>query len=178
MKRIILPLFCLVLLCGCAGYKEINNGYLITATAFEKSNDNVKITLNAVLPESQDILVLSSSGSSLQSAFENLKKQQTKAFYFEHCGVVVLNENIKADKKEILNFCKQKMDIPISAGVVYCNDITALFNADCTGYDIMSLIKNTEIDTQNRIYKIEQQNTKLPIIALKNGVMYFEGEIE
>ncbi|MDO4607654.1 MAG: hypothetical protein Q4B40_00495 [Clostridia bacterium] len=177
MKKIILSLVCVGLLCGCSGYKEINNGFLVTSVAVGKTDNDIEIMLNVIQPENEKGLILSGSGTDLKSAYKEIKKSQTKTLYFEHCGTIVLNQNIKGETKQILNFCKSQMNIPIAAQVVYCSDAKALFNADQTGYDVISLIKNTGGNGQNRIYKIEQgKNTKIPTVAVKDNTMVFEGE--
>ncbi len=179
MKKLI-PLFCLMLLCGCSGYKEINNGYLVTGIAFDKTSDGVKITVNAVLPEGEENMILSGSGEGLKSALNDLKKAQVKTLYFEHCGTVVLNQNLKDNVYSILEFCKNQIKTPIAARVVLCNDAGSLFLADRTGYDVISLLKNNNFKTDNRLYKIEQGvgKTVLPLLSVKQNTISFEGEIK
>lgn len=177
MKKIILSLFFAILLCGCTGYKETNNGYLVTSVAISKSGDGVTILLNTLSSKDQESIILSSEGYDLKSAFKNLKKQQTKSLYFEHCGVVALTTNLKNDVKPILNFCKNTIKVPIAVQIVYCDDANALFAADRTGYDVISLIKNADNKTDNLLYKIEQKTKfKLPIIIVRDDVMFFEDE--
>ncbi len=172
MKKLI-PLFCLILLCGCSGYKEINNGYLVTGIAFDKTDNGVKITVNAVLPEGEENMILSGSGDSLSSAFNNLKKSQVKTLYFEHCGTVVLNQNLKDNLYPILEFCKNQIKTPIAVRVVFCNDSKSLFLADRTGYDVISLLKNSNFKTDNRLYKIEQgvRETVLPLLSVRQNTI-------
>ncbi len=176
MKKIILSLACVCLLCGCSGYKEINNGYLVTSAAIGKTDNYIEIILNVILPENDESLVLLGRGKNLKSAYDEIKNSQTKTLYFEHCGTVVLNQNIKGEIKQVLTFCKTQMNIPIAAQVVYCNKAKSLFEADRTGYDVISLVKNTGGNGQNHIYKIEQRsNIKIPVIAVREGTIYFEG---
>ncbi len=185
MKKIILPMFCVLLLCGCSGYKEINNGYLVTAIAFDKTEDNSQIILNTILPEGTDeTIILTGSGHDFNSAFGELKKSQVKTLYFEHCGVLAVKKDIpKNELVDILKFCKDKIRLPIAVRTIYCTDATALFKADRTGYDVITLINNSGTKTDNRLYslgrKISDKNDfSLPLITTRAGTIYFEGEIE
>ncbi len=180
MKKIILSLFCVVLLCGCSGYKEVNDGYLVTGIAFERLDGGVKITASIILPQSPEGVILSAVGSDLSTALCELKKSQVNTLYFEHCGAVVLNQNIKSDALKIFELCKTKIKIPISAKAVYCDNAEQLFLADRTGYDIISLLKNNHAKSDNRIFKIEQaaDSISLPLISVRDKTMIFEGEIK
>lgn len=180
MKKLIAPFILILLLCGCGEYKEINNGYLVTSVAFEKSGSDTQITVNILLPENDENLILTGSGIDLTAAFKALQKSQVKNFYFEHCGTVVLNQNVKNDVFDILNFCKNDIKMPVSARVVYCNNASSLFDADNTGYDVITLLKNSKQETDNRLYKIEQskKSPALPLVKAEQDTIYFEGEIK
>ncbi len=180
MKKTILSLLCLILLCGCSGYKEINDGYLVTSVAFEELDGGGLITANIILPQTEENMILSAWGGDFDEAFSALKKAQVRSLYFEHCGTVVLNPRLKPQAFEILELCKNKIKIPIAARVVYCHDAKALFSADRTGYDVISLLKNNNARQDNQIFEIEQtaDNLELPFISISDKTMIFEGEIK
>ncbi len=179
MNKLIPFVMCILLLCGCSGYKEINNGYLVTAIAFEKTENGVKINASAFLPVLEENIVLQGTGGDFNSAFNELKRKQVKTLYFEHCGTVVLNQNFKDEALTVLEFCKNKIKVPIAARVILCNDAKALFEADKTGYDVISLLKNNNYNGEDRLYKIEQKGEiALPFVTVNEKVISFEGEIK
>ncbi len=180
MKKIIISLACVLLLCGCGRYKEINSRYLVTGIAFENTDKGVLISVNVLLPEAGENMILKGEGNNLNGALAELKKAQVKSLYFEHCATVALNQNTKNEISKILRFCKNQINIPISAQLIYCNDSYALFSADRTGYDVVTLLENSNVTSSCRLYKTEQRiaDFTLPLIRAENDTITFEGDIK
>ena len=175
----------MLLLCGCSGYKEINNGYLVTAISFEKSGEESQILLKVLLPENEDeSLILSGSGSGFDEAFSMLLRTQAKSLYFEHCGVLAIKRDTpKNEIEDILSFCHKKLNAPAAMRAVYCDDTKSVFDADKTGYDVITLINNNGIKYENRLYALKRKiNDKadfsLPMVSARDNTVFFEGEVQ
>ena len=85
MKKLSLMLIilCLISLCGCATYREIDRGYLVTAIGFKRTNENVSIALEAISsPDANDTssqkATLVADGKTINDAYFSLRSQLVK----------------------------------------------------------------------------------------------------
>lgn len=180
MRRFLalLTLICIVFLCGCSGYREIDRGYLVTAVGICKNDDNVQIYLEAQSSASTskniERSILTGSGTTTAAAFEDMKFQLVKPLYFEQVGTAVFQGTPShAD----LLFLTDTLKIHYGTFLVQCNDVEKLFHFDSPGkilgYDIIGLIKNfekeTNTDTRSRIFEILKFNIPLSKIDVTNN---------
>lgn len=184
----ILTLISLILLCGCAGYREINRGYLVTAIGFKRIDGGISITAEAV--SSQDTqdkpsekTILSGDGATVADAYRALESQLVKPLYFEQLGTVIADDSL--DKKslaQVLDFCGNLQSVSLGVYVVKTPDTTSLFNLETDGgvlgYDIIGIIKNYEKtqsrDMPNQLYQLKRErltdkDISLPSVNVIDG---------
>lgn len=175
MKRLfILPSICFViLLCGCADYREIDKGYLVTSIGISSQENTTSIFVEAL--SSSDVIskeitrvVLTETGKNLKEAYKNLQASLVKPLYLEQLGAVFLENTDITPLSEIKQL---KLDVY----VVKTNSAKALFEGETIsgvlGYDVISLIKTQQKNTQNQLYKIQNKNQTLPTVDFLNGKM-------
>ncbi len=185
MKKfaILLIFILLVSLCGCAGYREIDRGYLVTALGISRLNGQTNLTIEAVASsdvsdKSSQRQILTAIGNTADAAFEQLKSQLVKPLYFEQLGAVVFEDDVN-DKD--IKFLKNIENINYGIYLVKTDDINALFNAETPsgvlGYDIIGLIKNYNKENggkiTNQFYHIQRNKNRLPIVNVADGNLIF-----
>lgn len=186
MKKFLMCLCCvtLVFCCGCGSYREINQGFLVTAIGFEKQDNNVKIVLETVFDSEKtedESNLLSGEGESFESAYGQIKNTLVKKLYFEHCGVVAIDVGFTENEiAKILKFYQEISTVNTGVYAVRTNNATSLFKtrtkSESVGYDIINLIKNSNKVFSNQLYQINRQNfnVELPIINSKNNTLILE----
>lgn len=185
MKKfaILLIFILLFLLCGCAGYREIDRGYLVTALGISRLNGQTNLMVEAVTSsdvsdESSQRQILTATGDTADAAFKQLKSQLVKPLYFEQLGAVVFDDDVN-DKD--IKFLKNIENINYGIYLVKTNDINTLFNAESPsgvlGYDIIGLIKNYNKENggkiTNQFYHIQRNKNRLPIVNAVGGSLTF-----
>ncbi len=109
MKKIILLLASFIItitLTGCNGYEELNNLSIVTAVAFDKTDDEYELSfLIANSPKAQTsakegeakTTVYSSKGKSIAEASKSIEQIVPKQIYLGHINVVIISEEIAKD---------------------------------------------------------------------------------
>lgn len=191
MKKlwIISALVSLLLLSGCADYKEIDRGYIVTAIGvYQQTNETTvvieTVSSSNVADDPPERLLLYGEGDSFKTAINNLTAQLVKPLYFEHLGSVIFQENSTVGQQaQLLNYLINEQNINYDSHIVKTKYVSALFESDThggiLGYDIIGLISNhnaqSKINIQNQIYHIfRQPNTTLPTIAVSDGALILE----
>lgn len=184
MKKVILAVLFLFLLCGC---EKTGPEYLISSIGFDNENGKYNVYFEAVIinseNEEQTLKLLNGKGDSIDKAVKQIKNSCTQPLLLSHCGVIVIGENIDADQfKDIKNYCYDTDPITLSAYFVKAKNAKELLSAKpvssaCVGYDIMGLLKQNDA-TKNRFFEIlnDVQNVKLPTISVKDKGVYFDGK--
>lgn len=109
MKKFILiitTLFITVTLTGCGGYEELNNLSIVTAVAFDKTDDEYELSfLIANSPKAQTsakegeakTTVYTGTGKTIAEASKDIEQIVPKQIYLGHINVVVISEDIAED---------------------------------------------------------------------------------
>ena len=109
MKRLtlILSFFIIsIFLTGCAGYEELNNLSIVTAVAFDKTDDNYELSfLIANSPKAQTsakegeakTTVYEGKGKTIAEASKAIEQIVPKKTYLGHINVVIISEDIAKD---------------------------------------------------------------------------------
>ena len=93
-------------LTGCAGYEELNNLSIVTAVAFDKTDDNYELSfLIANSPKAQTsakegeakTTVYEGKGKTIAEATKNIEQIVPKKIYLGHINVVIISEDIAKD---------------------------------------------------------------------------------
>lgn len=109
MKKLTLILTILIItitLTGCAGYEELNNLSIVTAVAFDKTDDEYELSfLIANSPKAQTsakegeakTTVYTGKGKTIAEASKDIEQIVPKQVYLGHINVVVISEDIAKD---------------------------------------------------------------------------------
>lgn len=103
-NKIILLFVCLLMVCGCSNYRELDDLAIITAIAIDKAEDeNYELSfLIANSPKAQTsskegeakTTVFSGKGKTLTEAANSVDSKSPKTLYYGHINVVVISEEI------------------------------------------------------------------------------------
>ena len=109
MKKLILIITTLIIsvtLTGCGGYEELNDLSIVTAVAFDKTDDEYELSfLIANSPKAQTsakegeakTTVYTGKGKTIAEASKDIEQIVPKQVYLGHINVVVISENIAKD---------------------------------------------------------------------------------
>ena len=109
MKKLILIITTLIIsvtLTGCGGYEELNNLSIVTAVAFDKTDDEYELSfLIANSPKAQTsakegeakTTVYTGKGKTIAEASKDIEQIVPKQVYLGHINVVVISEDIAKD---------------------------------------------------------------------------------
>ena len=108
MKKfaLIITFILTITLTGCGGYKELNNLSIVTAVAFDKTNDEYELSfLIANSPKAQTsakegeakTTVYTGKGKTIAEASKDIEQIVPKQIYLGHINVVVISEDIAED---------------------------------------------------------------------------------
>ena len=109
MKKLVLILTILIItitLTGCGGYEELNNLSIVTAVAFDKTDDEYELSfLIANSPKAQTsakegeakTTVYTGKGKTIAEASKDIEQIVPKQVYLGHINVVVISEDIAKD---------------------------------------------------------------------------------
>ena len=109
MKKTILIIITIILtisLSGCSGYDELNKLSIVTAVAFDKTDDEYELSfLIANSPKSQTsskegeakTTVYSGKGKTVTEAVKEIEQISPKQIYLGHINVVIISEDIGED---------------------------------------------------------------------------------
>lgn len=190
MKIILIFLICISLVFsnGSLGYREIEDGYIVTSVAFEKTGNEVEMILEVLLPLSTEQTyenMLYGKGENFEKAYVEIQKSLVKSLYFEHCGVIIISNNYTVSETEkIFDFCKNLKLISIDVYAVVTDDLNEIFktekSSESLGYDIIELLKNSKFESlKNQFYQIEKQyalglTPNFPVVNVKNNRLILE----
>lgn len=197
MKRLILTLLCLSLLCGCSNIRRIvaqNGRYLVSAMGVDKAENGVLVSLEAVVINSQDSeqdikpQVFEGEGENIEKAFKSALLKTAKPFDLSHCAIIILGQELdNKNREDIYNFCLNNLELTVSVGFVASENANALLKlkpvSDITvGYEIVTMLETqyseNKIAFNNRFFEIEnlilkgEQQKSLPFFEV-SGEQYF-----
>ena len=155
-------------LCGCTGYRESDNTFVVSAIGFDKTEKNYTIFIETVTAnEAESELkeeTYKAEGETLESALYSLKNKIYKPLSFEHCSVILVSPRIiKKDFKDVVHFCKKTEGLNTSVYFAATEEIEKIISADAVseaagGYDISAAIESRYgedgIKYKNRLYEL------------------------
>lgn len=178
LRKILVFIFALLCftLSGCATYKEIDRGYLVTTIGVQKTSDKATIFIEALVSsdisnEKNKRIVLKGAGRDERHAYSNLKSMLVKPLYFEQLGTIVVDEQSNID------FLKDGANLNLGVYLVKTSDVTSLFenytSSGVIGYDIIALVKTQQKENNqkinNQLYNLYSDEFTIPIVNLTDG---------
>lgn len=198
MKKAVMCLVLLLLtstLCGCTALTSESHRYLIASVGFDKKDDGIIATVEAVAINSEDDagkrrILLNGEGETPKEAMYDAEKKATQPFNLSHCGVIVLGENLKyADFDEICEYLYDTDEITFSVYMLSAKNAEKLIEKNpvssvAAGYDLMSIINKESEQSgrkfRNSLYEVVAQKSRkngsveLPYFTLSGEYRVFE----
>lgn len=180
--------------CGCSAKEAIASDkqeYIVSAIGFDRENTKVKMFLETVIVNSDDLSpkknskLIFGTGKTVEEAFAKITAKTTQPLMFSHCGVVAIGEGITAKQLEnIYDFCYEKDEINLAAMFILTPKAEKLFSLKplssvAMGYDIMSMTEviseDRGINFKNLLYEIESARQK-PLKTVYMPFLTADGE--
>ncbi len=197
---LVLSLVLLLFACGCslkdAVFAEASE-YIVTAIGFDKEEDNIKITMEALIINSEDaeaenkLVALTGSAATIEKALQGIYIKTAQPLMLSHMGVIAIGDSISADGfKEICDYCYRTDEISVSAMMISVEDASVLFSCPpvssvTVGYDIMSMLKSqsnrTGMSFKNRFFEVEALRempakiTAVPFFEVSEESFFYNG---
>lgn len=183
-KCFIIVLLMLFLLCGCQGYRGLDEMVIVTGIAIDKTpeNDNYRLTFEIVdltVPVKEMGLkgqVIESEGKTLFDAVRNAKKRITKKLYFGQAQIIIVSQEIarNEDVGIIVDWFLRDVECRETMCFIISQEETAreMFEIEALTHPLVS----TEI---NNILELDQEvtSTTLCVELYKAfGGLHSEGE--
>ncbi len=187
----------LCFLCGCTGYRESDNSFIVSAMGFDKEGGNFTIFIEAVTANETEAELKEETyeahGETLEAALYSLKNKIYKPLSFEHCSVILVSPNIaQKDMKNVVEFCKKTEELNTSVYFAATEEVEKIISADAVseaagGYDISSLIESRDeedgISYKNRLYELLSATDEfiptfyLPFLKADDDKFHTQGEL-
>jgi len=195
LSLFLLSICFLSLFCGCNGYRETGNSYIVTMLGFDFDKKYTAfaevVTSNNKSDEDMPIAeIYKSTGNSPESALYSLKSKLPKSLMFNHCSAVVMGSGIKGkEQRDVFEFCEELHELNLSVYMV-CADVAENIFTSCEpvslarGYDIAGLITEMKeasgVDVLNRFYECnkylkEKEYFTLPIVKTNDSKIEVSG---
>ncbi len=183
----VIGLCIMVSFCGCKGYRETENGYIVTALGFDKGKkDEFSISVEVVsagggeTTNSPSSEILVGGGKSPGNAVFTLNDELSKTLIFDHCAVVILGEELtKGQTEEIFKYLDVLKELNLGVFLTTTKNSKELLTKSksvsvARGFDIAGNIKESAteagINYHNKFYEINK--------AYKNGELYSMPNLE
>ena len=199
MRIKLISLFCVVsflMLCGCSGYREADNGYIVTAIGFD-GNEDFKVSVEVVTAGGSELRsepkseVISGKGNSPMEAVFSLNSKISKNLVFDHCTALLIGKNLSGKNlEEVLKYGKEIKELNFAIDMFMCESAEDLLKESesvsvARGFDIAANLKETKsetgIDYQNKFYEIYMEynagkSYSFPYLKVKNERIIIDGE--
>ena len=197
MKRaaLLLVSLCLILTCGCSGYREIDSEYLISAIAFEKEGKSFHVYAEVRSISTQDkepeSKLFDADGDTPYEAVNNMALLLPKKAVFDHCGTAIIDEKITGkDFKSVIKYLYDTRNLNLGIYLFAAKDVKKILSCDpqaiSVGYDIMSIQDNMEktsgVKFKNKYYETVSRTMAnggfcLPVVSVNDDRPSISGQI-
>lgn len=193
---VVVCLFALLLICGCDGYRETDNCYIVSAIGFD-AGEKMKIFVEVVSTgggersSAPTAEIISGEGDTPENAMFLLTGQTSKILMLDHCTALVIGESVKAENfKKITDYANRLKEINPAVYMVRTESAEKLLGESqpisvARGFDIAGNIRETENDTgiryENRFFELfaaykNKRLYKMPFLTVKKGRIIIDGE--
>lgn len=160
-NKIILLFVCLLMVCGCSNYRELDDLAIITAIAIDKADDeNYELSfLIANSPKAQTsskegeakTTVFSGKGKTLTEAANSVDSKSPKTLYYGHINVVVISEEIA--REGFLNIADWLLRSPETRKQFYL-----MQSKDDDAKDVLKIVEPLEATPSQSITSLIESN--------------------
>lgn len=92
MKKIIIILF-IILFCGCADYKELNDIAIVSGISIDREKDEYSVGILIANSTDGENVLYKTNGKTISDAIKKLESITPKQLYLGHLGVVILSSD-------------------------------------------------------------------------------------
>lgn len=92
MKKIIIILF-IILFCGCADYKELNDIAIVSGISIDREKDEYSVGILIANSTDGENVLYKANGKTISDAIKKLESITPKQLYLGHLGVVILSSD-------------------------------------------------------------------------------------
>lgn len=92
MKKIIIILF-IILFCGCADYKELNDIAIVSGISIDREKDEYSVGILIANSTDGENVLYKANGKTISGAIKKLESITPKQLYLGHLGVVILSSD-------------------------------------------------------------------------------------
>ncbi|MBR4909748.1 MAG: hypothetical protein IKZ47_00290 [Clostridia bacterium] len=156
-----------IALCGCSGYRETDNEYIISAIAFKNSGGGF-LAYAEVLDigsdsDSTENKIFKARGDTPYKAVNALIYMLPKNAVFDHCAVAITENNIYGeDLKSVFDYLFDAKNLNLGIYMYNTAGVDDIFSCKAqelsVGYDIMAIQTNIEKTTgipfKNKYYEV------------------------
>ncbi len=177
---LVLSVITAFLLTGCTVRDAISDAsqeYIISALGFDSDNQSIKMTVEALVVNNDDINAgkakhsFTAMGKTVKEAYYNLIFGATQPLTLAHCSVVAIGKTVNSERlAEILEFCSNEQSLNVSAMLVYTENSEDLLKLNplssvAIGYDISGMAEvvaeEKGVELSNKLYEIRSAGTKV-----------------
>ncbi len=169
---LLLVLLLAVSLSGCGmGTTEKDRQFMVAALGFEAAEEEIILSAEVIIINSESSesdpkpKLISAKGKTIEEALDNISSLLAKPLLLEHCGVIAIGDNMRADLLSgIFDYCFKENKITLSAHIISTKDPKILLSGEpessvAIGYDIMGIIgqksRLSGISYNSRFFEIE-----------------------
>ena len=150
MKRLIIILGFVLLLCGCYDYRELNDMSVVTGIGIDYKDNkyivNLEVTKSIKDGSSNKLETILYTGESniLSDAFLNAKNSSDKYVYMEHVNILLVSENLcNKSIGDVIDYIVRDTTINSNYYMVMVDDPEYIFSKKIENDSISNVITNT-----------------------------------
>ena len=201
MKRILIIVSMVLLLCGCWDYRELNDMSIVTAIGIDYKDNkyivSLEVTKSVKDGSSNEIetIVYTGENKVLSKAFLEAKNTSDKYVYMEHVEVLLLSEQLaKEGIGDVIDYIVRDTSINSNYYMVIVEKPSELLNTKLENDSVSNLITNTinyflddtkfeDLDILSSYMNNNRDDIAVPIISLDEDkvifrdIAYFNDEI-
>ena len=171
---------------GCTlskSFTPLSHEYLVSAIGFDEFDDEICVTIEAVVVNSEDPEVekknerLNGRGKSLDIAMKNAIAQASQPIELSHCAVVAIGKSVGEDYiTEICKYIYNENEMTLSVNLISTENAEELLSSSTissvsVGYDIVSMQQSFSrfwgVDFKNLFYEIEgKRESEINVFSL------------
>lgn len=200
MKRILIIVSLMLLLCGCYDYRELNDMSIVTGIGIDYKDNkyivSLEVTKSVKDGSSNEIETVVYSGKNriLADAFLQAKNSSDKYVYMEHVNVLLVSKELgKKGVGDVVDYIVRETSINSNYYMVIVDDPKSTLETKQENDSTSNIITNTinyylddtkfdDLDIMSSYMINNKEDIALPIISMNdqkvifNSVAYFNGD--
>ncbi len=200
MKRLIIIISLVLILCGCYDYRELNDMSVVSGIGIDYKDNKYVVSLEITKSikdgnaNELETIIYTGDDSILANAFLEAKNQSDKYVYMEHVNILLLSKNLcYKGTSDIIDYIVRDTSINSNYYMVMVDDPLEVFKTKIENDSISNIITNTinsylddtsfeDIDIIASYMMNSRDDMAIPSISLDedrvifNNIAYFNGD--